>query len=46
MEDAGERITPAHAGKRDSRVILLAYTQDHPRTRGEKWRAHYAGKIL
>ena len=31
-----ERITPAHAGKRDHRMSGQSTAADHPRTRGEK----------
>ena len=33
---AFERITPAHAGKRNSVEVFLLATRDHPRTCGEK----------
>ena len=36
--DAAPRITPAHAGKSDSRVLVSLGRRDHPRTRGEKRR--------
>ena len=35
-----DRITPAHAGKRCSELLLVSRSRDHPRTRGEK--AHHA----
>ena len=33
-------ITPAHAGKRRARRGAGLWSQDHPRTCGEKWDAH------
>ena len=33
----GNRITPAHAGKRFLRLGCSLQTRDHPRTCGEKW---------
>ncbi len=34
----GERITPAHAGKRQKGSNMIWVLEDHPRTRGEKYR--------
>ena len=31
------RITPAHAGTRKRRTRIIPRSEDHPRTRGDKW---------